>query len=120
MLRVEVQDSANTMTLVLQGRLVGEEAVSARSLMTRYRAGIRLIVDLSEVSFMDASGEDLLSFFARFGAVFIADTSYSQYICERLRLHVVVRAPSDHDASNPSDTTGMESDRRARRPLVND
>ena len=118
MLRVEVEDSADTMTLILQGRLVGEEAVSARSLMTRYRAGIRLIVDLSEVTFMDASGEDLLSFFARFGAVFIADTSYSQYICERLR--VAVRAPSDHDAPNPSDTTGMEGDRHARRPLVND
>ena len=120
MLRIEVQDSANTMTLILQGRLVGEEAVSARSLMTRYRSGIKLIVDLSEVTFMDASGEDLLSFFGRFGAVFIADTSYSQYICERLRLRVSVRAPSDHDASNASDTTDRGDDRRARRPVVND
>jgi len=120
MLRVEVEESANTMTLILQGRLVGEEAVSARSLMTRYRAGIRLIVDLSEVTFMDAAGEDLLALLGRFGATFIADTSYSQYICERLRLRVVVRELSDHDASNPSDTTDMEGDHRASRPLVND
>jgi hypothetical protein len=117
MLRVEVDDSTNTLGFKLQGRLVGEEAKNARTLMTRYRAGIRLVVDLSEVTFVDAVGEDLLSFFGRFGADFIAETSYSRYICERLHLHVAVGEPSDDHTSGPSNTNAVQ---RTRRPLVND
>jgi hypothetical protein len=119
MLRVEVDDSTNTLGFKLQGRLVGEEAKNARTLMTRYRAGIRLVVDLSEVTFVDAVGEDLLSFFGRFGGVFIADTSYSRYICERLNLRVA-RGEPDRNASGASNTTDMEGVGRARGPLVDD
>jgi hypothetical protein len=119
MLRVAIEDSANTLRVVLQGRLVGEEAVSARSLMTRYRAGIKLVVDLSEVTFVDASGEGLLSFFGRFDAVFIADTSYSRYICERLHLRVAKGELLGDRTSGPSDTTDIRGG-RADGPLVND
>src|SRR3974377_78433 len=88
MLRIEIEDSDNALTLILQGRLVGEQAVNARTLLTRYRPNMRLVVDLTEVTFVDASGEDLLSSFGGFGAEFIADTSYSRYICEDLPLRV--------------------------------
>ena len=120
MLRVEVDDSANTLSLKLQGRLVGEEAKNARTLMTRYRAGIRLVVDLSEITFVDPVGEDLLSFFGRFGADFIAETSYASYICERLHLHVAMGEPSDGNTFGPSSTKVVLRARRANRPLVND
>ena len=119
MLRVEVEDSANTLRLKLQGRLVGEEAKNTRSLMTRYRAGIRVVIDLTEVTFADVVGEDLLAFFAGFGAAFIAETSYSRYICERLDLHVAVGEPSDGNTSSPSSTEGVQRNRRARRLFVN-
>ena len=120
MLRVEVDDSANTLSLKLQGRLVGEEAKNTRTLMRRYRAGMRLVVDLTEVTFVDSVGEDLLSFFGGFGTNFIAETSYSRYICERLHLRVVVGESSDGNTSAPSSTTVVQRNRRARRPLVND
>ena len=120
MLRVEVDDSANTLSLKLQGRLVGEEAKNTRTLMTRHRAGKRLVVDVTEVTFIDSVGEDTLSFFSQFGAGFIAETSYSRYICERLHLRVAVGEPSDGNTSGPSSTTGVQRNRRARRPLVND
>ena len=120
MLRVEVDDSVNTLSLRLQGRFVGKEAENTRALMTRYRAGMRLVVDVTEVTFIDAVGEDTLSFFSQFGAGFIAETSYSRYVCERLHLHVAVGEPSDGNTSGPSSTTGVQCNRRARRPLVND
>lgn len=118
MLRVEVDDSANTLRLKLQGRLVGEEAKNTRLLMTRYRAGMSVVVDLTEVTFADTAGEDLLSFFGGFGADFIAETSYSRYICERLDLHVAEL--SDGNTSCPCSANGVQRNRRARRPLVND
>ena len=97
MLRIEVEDSDNALTLILQGRLVGEQAFGARTLLARYRPGLRLVVDLREVTFVDASGEDLLSSFGGFGAEFIADTSYSRYICERLNLRVVTGELTDRN-----------------------
>jgi len=97
MLRIEVEDSDNALTLILQGRLAGEQAVNARTLLTRYRPGMRLVVDLREVTFVDASGEDLLSSFGGFGAEFIADSSYSRYICERLHLRVVIGELTDRN-----------------------
>ena len=98
MLRIEVEDSDNALTLILQGRLVGEQAVNARGLLlTRYRPGMRLVVDLREVTFVDAAGEDLLFSFGGFDAEFIADTSYSRYICERLHLRVVIGELTDRN-----------------------
>jgi hypothetical protein len=119
MLRIEVDDSANTLRLKLQGRLVGAEAKNIRSLMTRYRAGMGVVVDVTEVTFADVVGEELLAFFAGFGADFIAETSYSRYICERLNLRVAVGEPSDGNISSPSSIKGLQRNRRARRPSVN-
>jgi len=88
MLRVETQDSANTLSLKLEGRFTGDDADHTRTLTTRCRAGMRLVVDLTDVTFIDSVGEGVLSFFGRFGAEFIAQTSYSLDVCERLHLHL--------------------------------
>jgi len=88
MLRIETQDSANTLSLKLEGRFTGDDADHTGTLTTRCRAGMRLVVDLTEVTFIDSVGEGVLSFFGRFGAEFIAQTSYSLDVCERLHLHL--------------------------------
>jgi hypothetical protein len=89
MLRVEILDSADSLNLRLEGRFTGEDAQQTRMLVTRSRMGMRLVVDLTDVVFIDVVGEEVLSFLGRLGAVFVAPTSYSVDVCERLRLALV-------------------------------
>lgn len=106
MLRVEVLDSANTLSFKLQGRLTGNDAESTRMLVTRFRVGMRLVVDLTDVTFIDSVGEEVLSFFARFNAEFVAQTSYTLDICERLSLRVTSDGASDTKLPGASRTNG--------------
>src|ERR1700691_813012 len=90
MLRVEFQDVGNTVTIRLEGRFVGPFAgpfaEDTRDLVTRCKIPLRLVVNLSEVTFVDAVGEEMLSWLARIGGKFIADNCYPLHVCERLRL----------------------------------
>jgi len=43
-------------------------------------------VDLTDVTFVDSVGENVLSLFGRVGAEFIADNAYPRGLCERLNL----------------------------------
>jgi anti-anti-sigma regulatory factor len=88
MLRVDIRDSANTLSIKLEGRFTGDDAERTRMLMTRCRNGARLVVDLTEVVFIDAVGEEILSCFGQLGAEFIAPTSYTLDVCERLQLRL--------------------------------
>ena len=54
--------------------------------MTRCHNGAGLVVDLTEITFIDAVGEEVLSFLGSFGAEFVATTSYTLDVCERLQL----------------------------------
>lgn len=65
MLRVEFHDVGNTVTMRLESRFVGAFALDARELVTRCKIPLRLVVNLSEVTFVDAVGEDVLSWFGR-------------------------------------------------------
>jgi hypothetical protein len=94
MLRVQIHNHANTLSLKLEGRFTGDDAENTRTLMTLCRAGMRLVVDLTEVTFVDSGGEGVLSFFGRFGAEFVAHTSYSLDVCERLNLRLARSGPS--------------------------
>ena len=113
MLRVEVHDSANSLSLKLEGRFTGNDAESTRMLITRCREGMRLVVDLTDITFIDSMGEDVLSFFGRFGAEFAASTSYTLDVCERLHLRLARDGASDSDTSGASRTNG-----RRRRALA--
>ena len=109
MLRVDVRDSANALSLKLEGRFTGNDAQNTCALMARCHDGMTLIVDLTEVTFIDSVGEEVLSFFGRFGAIFVAPTSYTLDICERLHLRL---APSQSSGGNTSDTARTNAGRR--------
>lgn len=102
MLRVDIRDSANILSIKLEGRFTGNDAENTRMLMTRCREEVRLVVDLTEVTFIDSVGEEVLSFFGRFGAQFVAQTSYTLDLCERLHLRVARGEWSDGKASSVS------------------
>jgi hypothetical protein len=103
MLRVEILGSADTLNLKLQGRFVGGDAEHTRMLIARSTGGVKLLVDLTEVVFIDGVGEEVLSFLGRIGAEFVAATSYTLDICERLRL------PLARTAGAPVSTPGSST-----------
>jgi anti-anti-sigma regulatory factor len=94
MLRVEMYDSAGTLTLKFAGRLVSNDAENIYLLVKRCPE-ITLFVDMTELTFIDSVGEDVLLFLGRLGAEFIADTSYALDICERLRLRLAAARGAD-------------------------
>ena len=102
MLRVEIYDSVNILRIKLEGRFTGNDAESTRILTTRNREGIRLVVDLTDVTFIDSVGEEVLSFFGRSGAEFAASTSYTLDVCHRLHLRFARDETSPWDASGAS------------------
>jgi hypothetical protein len=114
MLRVEIHDSANSLSLKLEGRFTGNDAENTRTLMARCQDGMTLVVDLTEVTFIDSVGEEVLSFFGRFGAEFVAQTSYALDICERLRLRLAGGRTSDGNTFGASRTNAGRRRARAR------
>ena len=94
MLRVEVQDSAETLTVRLEGRFAGDDAEHTRMLAARFAARGRLLVNLTEVVFIDAVGEEVLSFLGQLGAAFVTPNSYVLDLCERLNLRVAPNGSS--------------------------
>ena len=102
MLRVEIHESVNILSIKLEGRFTGNDAESTRNLTTRSREGIRLVVDLTDVTFIDSVGEEVLSFFGRSGAEFAASTSYTLDVCDRLHLRFARDGAPPWDASGAS------------------
>lgn len=100
MLRVDLHGSADALILKLEGRFVGDDAEHTRLLLMRCAVGLNFVVDLTEVEFVDAAGEEILSFFGRLGAEFIAPTSYTLDVCERLCLRLARAADSPATAGS--------------------
>jgi len=98
MLRVELRGSL----LRLEGRLTGVDAEHIRALMTRGYAGPRMVIDVTEVTFVDSVGEAVLSLLGRLGAEFVAETAYTSDVCERLQLPV---ARNGNSQKHESDVT---------------
>jgi hypothetical protein len=78
----------------IEGRLVRDYAEHARSLVGHTKTS-NLVVDLSEVSFVDQVGEEVLLWFKEIGVGFTADSVYSRHVCERLQLPILSRAIAD-------------------------
>ncbi len=104
MLRFEIRNSGETWRIVLEGRLTGDDAEHVQIQITRCALSVKLIVDLTEVVFIDNVGETVLSFLGRLGAVFVATNSYTLDVCERLDLSVAPNGISSHDELGSSHT----------------
>ncbi len=102
MLRVEFDNDGNgTLTIRLQGRLVGVYAEDAMGRLAQHKVSASTLVDLSEVTFVDPFGERVLLWLGRAGAKFVAVNVYTRSICERLQLQVAEQPAT----SNPGPDT---------------
>jgi len=102
MLRVTTSQTVDILTFKLEGRLTGERAEQVRTLVIRGNTEMRLVVDITELMFVDGIGEEVLSFLKRFGAQLLAETAYSQDVCERLRLPLVPKQSSCTLSAGPN------------------
>jgi len=83
----------------MDGELVGDWAEQARDLLTADLVQKGLIVDLTDVTYVDSAGERLLSWLGRVGAVFAARGVYTIGVCEGLGLSVVPSIPARRHGS---------------------
>ena len=102
MLRMEFYRHADCLELRMEGRFVRDFADHARMLIGDSILPPKLIVDLSEVNYVDAVGEEVLLWFKEIGVKFIAKSAYSHGVCERLRL------PNEGELSPVLNTDGTE------------
>jgi hypothetical protein len=116
MLRVEICDSAETLILRLEGRFTGDDAEHTRTLAVRFAAHTKVLVDLTEVVFIDAAGEEVLSFLGRSGAEFVAPNSYVVDVCERLNLGVAPNGSSHLSPLGDPHTSGDQSRSNGAKP----
>ena len=112
MLRVETEQLDGALICRLEGRFTGEGAEEVRRLVTRCDNKLELVVDLTDVMFIDAIGEEVLLFVKRLGAQFVAETSYSRDVCERLELPFIGKRKSNMQEPVNSDGNGHRPLRR--------
>jgi hypothetical protein len=86
MFRAELIQCGDESILKMEGRLVGDWANEVRTLITRGPVSKRLIIDLTDVSYVDPVGEQVLSWLNSLGARFVARGVYSAATCKRLKL----------------------------------
>ena len=87
MLRVEMHDGDGTVVVRLYGRLTAEYSEQIQMLLTRCNPETKLVVDLTEITFADSIGEEVLSSFGRVRrGEFIAENLYAKDLCQRLQL----------------------------------
>jgi len=86
MLRMEFHTKDQTVTWRLEGRFIGSFAEHVQSLVLSCTSPHQIVFDLSEVIFVDATGEAVLQRLKRVGVQFVARSCYALNVCERLRL----------------------------------
>ena len=99
MLRVQTQELDGALICRLEGRFTGKGAEEVRTLVTRCDSKLELVVDLTDVTFIDGIGEEVLLFVKRLGAQFVAETSYSRDVCERLQLPFIGKTEIAHGSA---------------------
>ncbi len=106
MLRVQTEEIDGALICRLEGRFTGKGAEEVRTLVTRCDSKLELVVDLTDVMFVDAIGEEVLLFVKKLGAQFVAETSYSRDVCEQLYLPLVGTQEPNAHVSSDSDGNG--------------
>ena len=107
MLRVETQQLDSALIYRLEGRLTGEGAEQVRTLVTHGDSELKLVLDLTEIMFIDTIGEEVLCLIKKLGAQFIAETAYSQDVCERLSLPLLRKQKSNAHVLGNSNGNGQ-------------
>jgi hypothetical protein len=110
MIRAEMQDSEKALIVRLEGRFAGDDAEHVRMLVTRRNIEGQLVVDLTEVTFIDSVGETALSFFSRLGAKFVAEDANMLDVCKRLNLPLLSRNRKREEAAPPLKTSRIAND----------
>lgn len=102
MLRTELNNTSNSLTVTLLGRLSGADAEFVTTLvMQNYQPAKDLVVDLTDVIAIDSKGETTLALLGRMGARFIAVDPYVLHVCERLGLSTT--KPGSNGDARPAD-----------------
>jgi ABC-type transporter Mla MlaB component len=103
MLRAEFSHKNGSVALKLEGRLVAAWAVQVKTFVSRHFAPSGLLVDLSEVTYVDSVGERLLLWLADSHASFVAQTCYARDVCERL--HLTLKGDADSPVSSAAEVS---------------
>lgn len=111
MLRMEFYQLPDCMKMRMEGRFVRDFAEHARILIGDSKLPSKRIVDLSEVSFVDAIGEEVLLWFKEIGLTFVAESAYSRDVCERLQLPIEGERPSPQHRHNGTRRRAHDADR---------
>jgi hypothetical protein len=98
MFRAQICELVIGPTLKMEGRLVGDWAEQAKSLVIKDSVPKGLMVDLTEVTYVDSVGDQVLKWLESIGAKFIAKGIYAAGTCERLQLPLLdtIRARAGH------------------------
>ena len=81
-----MKDSGKRLVVRLAGRFAGDDVEHVRLQVTRCNIERELVVDLTDVTFIDSVGEAALSFFSQLGAKFVAKDVYTLGVCHQLHL----------------------------------
>jgi hypothetical protein len=85
MLRI---DLLGTATVRISGRLAEGCREEVESFLDSHPALPGTIVDLSEITYIDSAGEEVLCWLGQRGARFAANSTYAVHVCERLHLNM--------------------------------
>ena len=86
MFRITFNEWLNGITMRIEGRFAGHFADEARQLIALRTLPAEFHVDVSDITFVDSAGEEALVWLNTLGGKFVADSSYSLHLCERLQL----------------------------------
>jgi len=110
MFRAELKQLANGSVLKMEGRLVGDWANEAKSLLSNGPVPKGLIVDVTEVSYVDLVGEQVLTWLGSVGARFVAKAAYAAGMCKRLNLPIHSKTTATQEVFQPVLATQNGSD----------
>ena len=89
MLRITCREKGSTVLIKLEGRLVGPWVEELRLKVLQLRPSeTALEVDISDLSFADDAGEQLLLWLLRIGSRFRSSGVYGRYLCESLGIQL--------------------------------
>jgi hypothetical protein len=98
MVRAQFHQTNHHLALKQEGRVVSARAVEVKSLVSRHFVPNGLLVDVSEVTYVDPAGEQLFLWLRDLQAKFVAETCHARDIRESLQLTL----QEDADRSVPS------------------